>query len=192
MPCESLSFVFRVAGELCLRTNNSWSYQRGSDASNKLSIVPPIEFDTLASENACGALNNSQAREIFPFFLYQGQRAVHRMRHSALVISLRLVFVIAPSLQLPIAFEILCNWGQSEQWFTTSNDWQPRSALCCGNFSLFVSFMALLGVRLSLEVVASLKAHVPLAESPEYLQNKADDTTRTTWHAHSRSFRLSA
>lgn len=36
--------------------------------------------------------------------------------------------------------------------------------------------MALLGVWLSLvEVVASLKANVRLAESPEYLQNKADD-----------------
>lgn len=109
MPCENLAFVFRVRVNFAFATNNSWSYQRGSDASNKLSIVPPIEFDTLASENACGALNNSQAREIFPFFLYQGQRAVHRMRHSALVISLRLAFVIAPSLQLPIAFQILCN-----------------------------------------------------------------------------------
>lgn len=163
-------FMFRV--ELCLFSPISCAYQLFVSTTRQfhndfprtkivaeLLIVPSIEFDTL-SFRMLVVLNNSKPRENSAFFLCrcQGQRAVHRMSLSPLVISLKLGLFSLPSIT-----NCKCNFMQlrAEQklWFT-SNERRRRNVLCLGKFSLFVSFMALLGARRCFETATNIKASI--------------------------------
>lgn len=133
-----------------------------------------------------------QSREKILLFLCrcQGQRAVHRMSLSPLIISLKLGLFSLPSI-----INCNCNFmqlrtAQISDSLSTNGD--VEIALCLGNFSLFVSFMALLGARRCFGTIYEHKSSNFPDSSPEYLQNKAGDTTKTTWHAHTMSFRFSA